>query len=245
MAASLPRRARVAAALLFVAAPDVSPQTAPDVVRMIEADGTRRNTGRGGADPRGRGSCPTARIPIDGRRDRTSSGACRSPDAATRRRSCGAIASFSPPRTTADSGCRSLAFRRTDGKQLWETFVPQRGVEYGHPKNGHASATPVDRRPARLRVVRQQRSAGGRPRREDRVAPPGRPARATITAARARRSSTRIASSSTRTTTAATPAARSSPRSRPRPASRCGRRRATRASAGARRSSSAPAAATS
>ena len=36
-----------------------------------------------------------------------------------------------------------VGFRRTDGKQLFETFVPQAGYESGHPKNGHASATPV------------------------------------------------------------------------------------------------------
>jgi outer membrane protein assembly factor BamB len=36
-----------------------------------------------------------------------------------------------------------LAFSRADGKQLWETFIPQNGVEYNHPKNGFASATPV------------------------------------------------------------------------------------------------------
>ena len=36
-----------------------------------------------------------------------------------------------------------LAFSRVDGKQLWETFIPQSGVEYVHPKNGFASATPT------------------------------------------------------------------------------------------------------
>jgi outer membrane protein assembly factor BamB len=36
-----------------------------------------------------------------------------------------------------------LAFSRTDGKQLWETFIPQNGVEYVHYKNGFASATPT------------------------------------------------------------------------------------------------------
>jgi outer membrane protein assembly factor BamB len=36
-----------------------------------------------------------------------------------------------------------LAFSRTDGKQLWETFIPQNGVEYVHAKNGFASATPA------------------------------------------------------------------------------------------------------
>jgi len=36
-----------------------------------------------------------------------------------------------------------LAFSRADGKQLWETFIPQSGVEYVHPKNRFASATPT------------------------------------------------------------------------------------------------------
>jgi outer membrane protein assembly factor BamB len=36
-----------------------------------------------------------------------------------------------------------LAFSRADGKQLWETFIPQNGVEYVHAKNGFASATPA------------------------------------------------------------------------------------------------------
>jgi outer membrane protein assembly factor BamB len=36
-----------------------------------------------------------------------------------------------------------LAFARADGKRLWETFIPQNGVEYVHDKNGYASATPT------------------------------------------------------------------------------------------------------
>ena len=36
-----------------------------------------------------------------------------------------------------------LCFRRSDGKLLWELAAPQGSVEYVHPKNGHASATPV------------------------------------------------------------------------------------------------------
>jgi outer membrane protein assembly factor BamB len=49
--------------------------------------------------------------------------------------------------TTAYDGGRRLAllaFRRADGSRLWETAVPkQQGVEYGHGKNGFASATPI------------------------------------------------------------------------------------------------------
>lgn len=36
-----------------------------------------------------------------------------------------------------------LAYSRADGKLLWETFIPQNGVEYVHAKNGFASATPA------------------------------------------------------------------------------------------------------
>jgi outer membrane protein assembly factor BamB len=48
--------------------------------------------------------------------------------------------------TTAYEGGRRLAllaYRRSDGRLLWELPVPQQGVEYVHPKNGHASATPA------------------------------------------------------------------------------------------------------
>jgi hypothetical protein len=45
--------------------------------------------------------------------------------------------------TEYDDGARlaMLAFRRSDGKQLWETFVPTDGVEHVYPKNSRASAT--------------------------------------------------------------------------------------------------------
>ena len=48
--------------------------------------------------------------------------------------------------TTAQEGGSKLslmAYARADGRQLWETLVPQEGVEHVHQKNGHASATPV------------------------------------------------------------------------------------------------------
>lgn len=48
--------------------------------------------------------------------------------------------------TTAHNGGRQLsllAFNRADGARLWETPVPQDGVEHVHEKNGYASATPV------------------------------------------------------------------------------------------------------
>ena len=45
--------------------------------------------------------------------------------------------------TTAynDGRAAMLAFQRSDGKQLWEAFVPDRTPEYLHPKNSNASAT--------------------------------------------------------------------------------------------------------
>jgi len=36
-----------------------------------------------------------------------------------------------------------LAFNRSNGQRVWEAVVPQQGVEYVHPKNGYASATPT------------------------------------------------------------------------------------------------------
>ncbi len=48
--------------------------------------------------------------------------------------------------TTARGGGRRLsilAYDRAGGRLLWETRIPQKGVEHAHEKNGHASATPV------------------------------------------------------------------------------------------------------
>lgn len=47
--------------------------------------------------------------------------------------------------TARDQGRRlsMLAFARKDGAKLWETDIPQNGVEYPHAKNGYASATPA------------------------------------------------------------------------------------------------------
>jgi outer membrane protein assembly factor BamB len=47
--------------------------------------------------------------------------------------------------TEYDDGARlsMLAFRRSDGKRLWETFVPTQGIEHVYPKNSRASATAV------------------------------------------------------------------------------------------------------
>jgi outer membrane protein assembly factor BamB len=48
--------------------------------------------------------------------------------------------------TTGYDGGRRLsvvAYRRTDGMKLWETFAPEGRTPSGHYKNGHASATPA------------------------------------------------------------------------------------------------------
>jgi outer membrane protein assembly factor BamB len=47
--------------------------------------------------------------------------------------------------TARDNGRRlsMVAFSRADGRVLWETFVPQDGIENVHDKNGYASATPA------------------------------------------------------------------------------------------------------
>jgi outer membrane protein assembly factor BamB len=47
--------------------------------------------------------------------------------------------------TSYDGGARKslVAFSRTDGRKVWETFAPNGPVEDAHPKNGHASGTPA------------------------------------------------------------------------------------------------------
>ncbi len=47
--------------------------------------------------------------------------------------------------TAYDGGKRLsvLAFRRSDGSRLWQSFAPEGRSESVHRKNGHASATPV------------------------------------------------------------------------------------------------------
>ena len=45
--------------------------------------------------------------------------------------------------TAYDAGRRLsvIAFKRSDGARLWETFAPEGNTEFVHQKNGHASAT--------------------------------------------------------------------------------------------------------
>ncbi|MEW6323040.1 MAG: PQQ-binding-like beta-propeller repeat protein [Acidobacteriota bacterium] len=47
--------------------------------------------------------------------------------------------------TAEENGGRlsMVAFRRSDGRRLWTTPIPQEGVEHVHQKNGYASATPA------------------------------------------------------------------------------------------------------
>jgi outer membrane protein assembly factor BamB len=47
--------------------------------------------------------------------------------------------------TSHDDGARKslVAFRRTDGSKVWESFAPDAPAEFQHPKNGHASGTPT------------------------------------------------------------------------------------------------------
>jgi outer membrane protein assembly factor BamB len=47
--------------------------------------------------------------------------------------------------TAHDSGAKKslVAFRRSDGSKVWETFAPDASAEFQHPKNGHASGTPA------------------------------------------------------------------------------------------------------
>ena len=139
----LPRLNRLAAALLIVAASGVSPQTAPDVVRMIEADGIAAKYWPRWRGPSGQGLVPDGAYP-----DRWSAKenvVWRTP-VAGRGNSSPIVWGDRIYLTTAyDGGQRSaiVGFRRSDGKQLFETFVPQRDIESGHPKNSHASATAV------------------------------------------------------------------------------------------------------
>jgi outer membrane protein assembly factor BamB len=135
--------ARVAAVLLVVAATGVDTQTAPDVVRMIEADGVAAKYWPRWRGPSGQGLVPDGPYP-----DRWSA-----KENVAWRTTVGGRGNSSPIvwgdriyLTTAYDGGQRLSivgFRRADGTQLFETFVPAGDYERGHPKNGHASATPV------------------------------------------------------------------------------------------------------
>src|SRR6185436_15855588 len=143
MPAAYPRIARAAAALLFVAAAGTTARTAPDLVRMVEADGLAAKYWPRWRGPSGQGLVPDG--PYPDRWSAKENVAWRTP-VAGRGNSSPIVWGDRIYLTTAyDGGQRSaiVGFRRSDGKQLFETFVPQRDIEFGHPKNGHASATAV------------------------------------------------------------------------------------------------------
>ena len=126
--------------------------------------------------------------------------------------------------TTAYDGGRRvsvLAYRRSDGRLLWETDAPEGPTDRrSHYKNGHASATPSTDGEARLCVVRRAGAVRARFRRKHSLAArPWLDGRVSWRR-RIRHSSTRTASSSTRISSA-TP---SSPPSTRRPAGRSGGR---------------------
>src|SRR6185436_9028492 len=143
MRACFPSLTRVTAALLLVAAAGVSSQTAPDVVRMVEADGLGAKYWPRWRGPSGQGLVPDG--PYPDRWSEKENVVWRTP-VAGRGNSSLIVWGDRIYLTPANDGGQRLSivgFRRTDGKQLFETFVPQAGYESGHPKNGHASATPV------------------------------------------------------------------------------------------------------
>ena len=75
--------------------------------------------------------------------------------------------------TTAYDGGRRvslLAFRRSDGSQLWESFAPDGEDRGAHSKNGHASSTAATDGRLIYALVRQPRAGGLRFRREARMA---------------------------------------------------------------------------
>jgi outer membrane protein assembly factor BamB len=144
MSLSFPRPTnRLALALLIVAASGIGSQTAPDVVRMVEADGVAAKYWPRWRGPSGQGLVADGPYP-----DHWSA-----KDNVIWRTAVAGRGNSSPIvwgdrifLTTAYDGGQRLSivgFRRGDGKQLFETFVPQHDIEFGHPKNSHASATPV------------------------------------------------------------------------------------------------------
>ena len=97
-----------------------------------------------------------------------------------------------------------LAYRTIDGTLLWETRRADRaGVEHTYRKNSHASATPVTDGQRIYASFGTHGLAAFDFTAQAGVAPASSATSATITAARARRCSTRTASSSSRITAAA------------------------------------------
>jgi outer membrane protein assembly factor BamB len=128
------------AALIALAAASAAP--APSV-RMIEPDGIAARYWPRWRGPSGQGLVPDGAYPD--RWSATQNVVWRAP-VAGRGNSSPIVWGDRIFLTTAYDGGERLSllcFRRSDGRQLWEVFAPQQGSERGHPKNGHASATPV------------------------------------------------------------------------------------------------------
>ena len=195
---------------------------------MIEADGVAAKYWPRWRGPSGQGLVPDGPYPDRWSANQNSSGAA---PVAGRGNSSPIVWGDRIFLTTAHDGGQRLSlvcFRRADGKQLWETFVPEQRLERGHPKNGHASATPVTDGRRVYASFGSNGLLGRRFRRQAGVA------------------SRRSAALANYHGSAGSPvlykdrvfiyqdhggseaAARSSPPSRPKPASRCGGRRATR-----------------
>jgi outer membrane protein assembly factor BamB len=138
-----PNLARAAAVLLIVAAAGTTARSAPDLVRMIEVDAVAAKYWPRWRGPSGQGQVPDGPYPD---RWSASQNIVWRATVAGRGNSSPIVWGDRIFLTTAHDGGQRLSlvcFRRSDGKQLWEAFVPQSGFERGHPKNGHASATPV------------------------------------------------------------------------------------------------------
>ena len=129
--------------VLLVLAAGTTARSAPDLVRMTEVDAVAAKYWPRWRGPSGQGQVPDGPYP-----DRWSASqniVWRAP-VAGRGNSSPIVWGDRIFLTTAHDGGQRLSlvgFRRSDGKQLWEAFAPQSGFERGHPKNGHASATPV------------------------------------------------------------------------------------------------------
>jgi outer membrane protein assembly factor BamB len=135
--------ARAAAALLMVAAAGTTARSAPDSVRMIEVDAVAAKYWPRWRGPSGQGQVPDG--PYPDRWSATQNILWRVP-VAGRGNSSPIVWGDRIFLTSAHDGGQRVSvvcLRRSDGKQLWEVFAPPGGSERGHPKNGHASATPV------------------------------------------------------------------------------------------------------
>jgi outer membrane protein assembly factor BamB len=131
-------------ALAVLAVLGSSASSAPEDVRMIEVEGDGARYWPRWRGPSGQGLVPDGAAYAD----------AWSPTSRVQWKAAVPGAGNSSPvvwgeqiflTTARDRGRRlsMLAFNRADGKVLWETFIPQDGVEGVHEKNGYASATPA------------------------------------------------------------------------------------------------------